>query len=577
MRPEKIPVKISADYAALMKDGAAMNDKSRYVFVTSSHSSSTLQSAPAPMSKPLAPPVSQTISEHRAPGTNNLWTSGMLIVVAIALAKLILHCIFNNRYGYFRDEFDYLACARHLAWGYVDQPPLIPFLVRISYEVLGTSLRAIRFLPALASSATIVLGAIIARDLGGRRFALVLTAVCLLVAPMYLSDGSLLTTNCLEPLLWMGCAYFAIQVVKRNDPRYWLWFGVVAGLGMQEKYSMAVMGFAIVLGFLLTSQRRLLFSKWLLLGGLAAFLIFLPNLLWNLHYGWPFLQLMHNIHARGRDVVLSPFQYFAQQWLLTLPLAAPVWIAGVLALLFWPRLRPYRLLGWSYLVAFTVFVVLHGKNYYLAPIYPMLFAAGAIAIETGIEKIRQGWMKPALIVILLAGGAWLAPIVIPVFSPAHFIAYMEKLPFKLPHTEHSHERALLPQHYSDQFGWQEMVEVTAQAWSRIPAGERHDCAIFAQNYGQAGAIDFFGPRYGLPPALSGHQTYWIWGPRGYSGDCMIVLDDRPEVLHKLFTDVEYIGRSDNPYALENHIPVFLCRGKKFSSLADLWPRLKNWD
>jgi hypothetical protein len=501
----------------------------------------------------------------------------MLIVLAIALAKLVLHCIFNNRYGYFRDEFDYLACAKHLGWGYVDQPPLIPFLVRISYEILGTSLRAIRFLPALASSGTVVFAAVIARDLGGRRFALVLTAVCVLVAPMYLSDGSLLTTNCLEPLLWMGCAYCAIQIVKRNDPRYWLGFGVVAGIGMEEKYSIAVMCFALVLGFVLTKARRLLFNRWLLLGGLAAFLIFLPNILWNLHYDWPFLQLQHNIRASGRDVQLSAFQYFAQQWLLTLPLGAPVWIAGVLALLFWPRLKNYRLLGWSYLIAFTVFVVLHGKNYYLAPIYPMLFAAGAIAIESGIEKTRQAWMKPALIAILLAAGAWLAPIVIPVLSVDHFTAYMDKLPFKLPRSEHSHARAVLPQHYSDQFGWQEMTAVTAQAWSRIPPVERADCAIFAQNYGQAGAIDFFGSRYGLPPALSGHQTYWIWGPRGYSGNCMIILDDRKEVLDKLFADVQYVGESNSPYALENHIPVFICRGKKFSSLAALWPRLKKWD
>lgn len=500
----------------------------------------------------------------------------MLIVFAIGVAKLALHCFFNNRYGYFRDEFDYLACAKHLAWGYVDQPPLVPFLARISYEILGTSLRAIRFLPALVSSSAVLLAGVMARELGGRRFAMVLAAVCVLVAPMYLSDGSLLTTNCLEPLLWTGLAYFAVLVVKRNDPRYWLWFGVVAGMGMEEKYSIAVMGFAIVLGFLLTRQRRLLFNRWLLLGGLAAFLIFLPNVLWNAYYGWPFLQAMHHIRAVGRDIVLSPFQYFAQQWLLTLPLAAPIWITGVLAFLFWPRLKPYRLLGWCYLAAFTVFVVLKGKNYYLAPIYPAMFAAGAVMIEHAIEKWRQGWLKPVIVTILLAGGAWLAPIVIPVFSPEHFIAYMEKLPFKLPHTEHSHERAVLPQHYADQFGWEEIAAVTAQAWSKIPPQERKDCGIFAQNYGQAGAIDFFGPRYGMPPALSGHQSYWLWGPRGYSGNCLIVLDDEPEVLQKLFEHVEYVGRSESPYALEQHIPVFICKGKKFSSLAVLWPRLKHW-
>src|SRR5258708_7178854 len=199
------------------------------------------------------------------------FAGGMLIVVAIAFGKLVFHCIFNNRYGYFRDEFDYMSCGDHLAWGYVDQPPLLPFLVRISRTVLGESLRSIRFLPALATSALVVLTALIARELGGRRFALVLSAVAVLVAPVYLSGGSLLTTNCLEPLLWMGCVYFAILAIKR-DPRYWLWFGVVAGLGLEEKYSIAVLGFALVVGLLLTEERRVFFKMWIWLGGALAFL-----------------------------------------------------------------------------------------------------------------------------------------------------------------------------------------------------------------------------------------------------------------------------------------------------------------
>ena len=505
----------------------------------------------------------------------SFFAGGMLIVVAIALAKLVFHCIFNNRYGYFRDEFDYMSCGDHLAWGYVDQPPLLPFLVRISRTVLGDSLRSIRFLPALATSAGVVLTALIAREFGGRGFALILSAVAFLIAPIYLSGGSLLTTNSIEPLLWMGCVYFAILAIKR-DARYWLWFGVIAGLGLEEKYSIAVLGFGIVVGLLLTKQRSMFLKKWFWLGGLAAFLIFLPNVAWNVHNHWPFLELMHNIRASGRDVRLSAFEFFTQQVLLLHPLTAPIWITGVFALLLSPRLKKYRMLGWCYLVAFTVFVVLKGKNYYLAPIYPMLFAAGAVLIETGIVRTRQAWLKPAIIVLLIAGGAWLAPLVVPVFSVDHFISYLNDLPFKVPRSEHSHERALLPQHYADQFGWEEMSAMTAQAWARVPPEERRECAIYAQDYGQAGAIDFFGPRYGLPPALSGHQTYFLWGPRNYSGNCMIVLDDKKEVLDQLFERVEYVGTSDNPYALERNIPVFLCKGAKFGSLQKLWPKLKKW-
>jgi hypothetical protein len=505
------------------------------------------------------------------------FTGGMLIVVIISLAKFLLHFYFNNRYGYFRDEFDYMACGDHLGWGYVDQPPLIPFLIHVCRALLGDSLRSIRFIPALASSLLVIQTAVLARELGGRRFALLLSAIAIIIAPQYLSNGSLLGTNCLEPNLWMGCAYFIILAIKRNDPRHWLWFGVIAGLGLEEKYSIALFGFGIVVGLLLTEPRRAFLNKWIWMGGLAAFLIFLPNLLWNIHYHWPFLQLMHAIRAEGRDVILPPLQYLWQQMLLVHPLTAPIWITGLIALLFSRRLKPYRVLGWSYLVCYTVFFVLHGKNYYLAPIYPMLFAAGAVMIESATQRAPLTWTRPAMVVVLLAAGAYFAPVVVPVLSPDRFIAYLKYLPMKLPVMEHSHARAVLPQWYSDQFGWNEIVAETAVAWNRLSPDQRRDCGIFAQDYGQAGAIDFLGRSYGLPPALSGHQTYFLWGPRGYTGQCMIVLDDKREVLEHFWDNVEYVGTSaDNPYALEREIDVFICKGAKFGTLAQLWPRIKKW-
>src|SRR3989440_4576711 len=319
---------------------------------------------------------------------------GMPIVLFLAFANFLLHLYFNNRYGYFRDEFDYMACGDRLAWGYVDQPPLVPFLIKISRLVLGDSLRSIRIVPALATSAAVILTAMIARELGGRRFALVLSALAFIGVPIYLNDGSVMTTNCLEPLLWMGCVYFAIMAIKSDDPHYWLWFGVVAGIGLEEKYSIAVLGFAIVVGLLLTEQRRVFTKKWIWLGRALAFLIFLPNLLWNVQNHWPFVQLMHNIKADDRDVILSPPAYFAQQVLIIHPLFAPIWITGVLAFLFSARLKPYRFLGWCYLAAFAVFVVLKGKNYYLGPIYPVYLAAGAAVIESYIARSRQVWLKP---------------------------------------------------------------------------------------------------------------------------------------------------------------------------------------
>jgi len=503
---------------------------------------------------------------------------GMLAVYFIAMFSFALHLIFNNRYGYFRDEFDYIACGRHPAWGYVDQPPLLPILTRIFMGVFGDSLRSVRLLPALSSAALIVLTGVIARELGGKRFAVALSALAVLVGPIYLSGGSLLTSNCdLEVLLWMGCVYFAILAIKREQPRYWLWFGIVAGIGLEEKYSIVVLGLAIVAGLLLSRQRRLLLNKWMWFGGLAALLIFLPNLLWNIHYDWPFVQLMRNIRSEGRDVVLSPWQFFSQQLLLTHFASALFWIVGVIALLVARRFQPYRFLGWAYLASFAVFVFLKGKNYYLAPIYPVYEAAGAIVIADAIDRIHQSWLKPAIVVLLLATGAVFAPLAMPILPVDQFISYMERLPIKIPRSEHSHERAALPQHYADQFGWNEIVDKTAEAWQRIPADERKDCAIFAQDYGQAGAIDFLGPKYGLPNALSGDRTWWLWGPRGYSGNCLIVLGDRRARLEQLFDHVEYLGNSaPNPYALETEISINICHGAKFGTPAELWPQLKRW-
>ncbi|HEV2398710.1 MAG TPA: glycosyltransferase family 39 protein [Candidatus Sulfotelmatobacter sp.] len=513
---------------------------------------------------------------------HSLLLNGMTIVWAIALAKLILHLYFNNRYGYFRDEFDYMSCGDHLQWGYVDQPPLIPFLTHISRAVLGDSLRAIRFIPALASSLLVVQAAAAARLLGGRRYALILTAICVALAPQYVSNGGLLGTNALEPNLWLGCAQFVILAIQRNDPRYWIGFGIVAGLGMEEKYTIAVFGLGVVVGLLLTEQRRAFLNKWIWLGGLAAFLVFLPNLLWNWHYDWPFLQLIRAIRAEGRDVVWGPFQFFFQQLMEVDPIAGPVWLAGLFALLFWKPLRPYRVLGWSYVVSYAVIYLQHGKNYYLAPVYPMLFAAGAVALDAWLSGSpesppRFAWLKPVLAIVIAANGIYLMPITVPILSPDHFLAFTKTLPMKLPINEHSHARAALPQWYSDQFGWKEIADETAIAWNRIPAAERSDCGIFAQDYGQAGSIDFFGRSQGMPGAMSGDRTYWLWGPHNYSGNCMIVLDDRKEVLERYWNEVEYVGTSaPNEWALEQQIPVFICKGKKFDSWAGVWPHLKRW-
>ncbi len=506
-----------------------------------------------------------------------------LAVWLIAAAKFALHFYFNNRYGYFRDEFNYIACGEHLDWGFVDHPPLIPLAVKLSRMLFGDSLRVIRLVPAIASSLMVVQAAalarrlmqspVLARRMNGTTYAMLLTAATIALAPIYLSAGSLLTTNCLEPLLWMGCVYFAIRAVQ-DDPRFWLAFGATAGLGMEEKYSIAVLGGGIVFGLLLTPHRRALASRWIWLGGALALLIFLPNLLWNIQHHWPFLEVMRNIRATGKDVVLSPPRFFLEQMLLLGPVSAPLWLGGLGALLWWRRLRPFRFLGWCYLFTFAFFELSHGKNYYLAPVYPMLFAAGSAALAA--SSLR--WLKSAAPLAILSTNLVLVPLVVPVLSPEKLSAYLDSLPFEVPRSEVSFAGASLPQHYADQFGWQEMVDVVARGWATLSPEERAHCGIFAQNYGQAGAIDLLGSKLnlGLPPALSGHQTYYLWGTHGYSGNCLIVTGDGEARLRQLFELVEKIGESSSAYAMEKRIPVYLCKRAKFGSLEAIWPKIKLW-
>ncbi|HEX8924970.1 MAG TPA: glycosyltransferase family 39 protein [Terriglobales bacterium] len=508
---------------------------------------------------------------------------GMAIAWIITALIFLLHLYFNKGYGYFRDEFNYMACGDHLQWGYVDQPPLVPFLIRICRALLGDSLRSIRFIPALATSLLVVQTALFARELGGRRYALVLTAIAIALAPQYLSNGSLLGTNCLEPTFWLGTAWFAMLAVKRENPRYWIWAGVMLGLGIENKYSILLLGIGIIVGLLLTPQRRQLRSSWFWLGVVAAFLIFLPNLIWNVRNHWPFLELIRNIRAEHRDVILGPFAFFFSQLMETNFFTGIIWIAGLCALLFTERFRPYRFLGWSFVFCYVAMFLQHAKSYYLAPIYPMLIAVGCVALEASLDRaeVRNRnweWARHTLAWTVLCSGLYNVPITVPVLSPDAFMYYAKHfLPFKLPVNEYSHARAALPQWYSDQFGFKEIADEVEVAWNRIPANERVDCAIFAQDYGQAGAVDFFGRAHGLPGALSGDRTYFLWGPRGYSGNCMIVLDDSRENLDKLFQNVEYVGMStENRYALEGPVPVFICKGKKFESLERIWPKLKRW-
>ena len=514
--------------------------------------------------------------EPDQPRSKSWFASGPAIVLYIACAKLLLHVLTASHYGYFRDELYYLACGEHLDWGYVDQPPLIAVIAWFSRAVFGESLLAIRFLPALASALLVLLTALIAREFGGKRFALAFSALTVALTAIYLIMGHLLTMNAFEPLIWMGCAYVVIRIIKTGNQKLWIWFGVLAGLGLENKYSMAVFGFGVVVGLLLTPARRFLAHKWIWIAGAIAFLIFLPNLVWNIRHHWPFFELMRNIRASGRDIELGPVQYVLQQILLMNPVAFPIWLAGLLFLMFARDGKPYRLLGWAYLTTLTAFIVLHGKNYYPTPAYPMLLAAGAVVIERALSHGRREWLKSAIVIVLVAATIPLLPVVVPVLSVETYLRYQEKLPFELPRSERGHLAAALPQYYADNFGWEEMTAAVARIYNSLPPEERAKTAIVGNNFGESGAIDFFGKRYGLPKSIGVHQSYFLWGPRNYTGEIMIVLGDRPDALRRLCNQVEIAAELSHPYNPMENGPVLVCRGLKWN-LQEVWPRVKKWD
>lgn len=495
------------------------------------------------------------------------------VVWFFVAAKLLIHFLFNGGYGYFRDELYYLACAEHLDWGYVDQPPLVALVAWFARNFLGESLFALRLLPALAGAGKVLLTGLLVREFGGGRLAQIVAGTVVVLAPGFLVVDNFLSMNAFEPLFWMGCALVLVRIIKTENGKLWLWFGLLAGLGLQNKHSMLFFGFAVVVALLLTRQRRWLASGWMWMGGALALLIFLPNLVWQIQRDFPTYELLRNVKETGKNVVLSPLGFIWQQMFNTGLPAAAVWLAGLWFFFFHRIGRHFRVLGWTYLILLALFIVLEAKPYYLGPIYPMLMAAGAVALEPALGRMRI--IALGALAVIVAMGVFSALLVMPILPVEKNARLLRWTGLTPPRTEVSHTSEL-PQHLSDQFGWPELAAEVARIYHALPPEEQARTAIFGDNYGQAGAIDFFGPALGLPKAISGHQNYYYWGPRHYTGEMVIVLGGRREVLETQFESVVEAGRTNHPWAMpEENGPIYLCRGLRYD-LAEIWPQLKRW-
>jgi hypothetical protein len=502
--------------------------------------------------------------------------SDLAILALIASAKFVFHLATSQGYGIFRDELYYIACSEHLALGYVDQPPLSILLLWIARRTLGDSLLAIRLLAALAGALSVFVAGLIARQLGGRRGAQVLAALAVFFAPVFLAFAHFFSMNVFDLLFWTVLELLAVRILWRDEPRLWVVFGVVAGLGLQNKYSVAFLVFGLAVGLLLTPQRRHLRSPWLWLGAGLAALIFLPHLWWQVQTGWASLEFMRRATAE-KNLPVAPLAFAAQQLLLLNPLLFPLWLTGLLALLLALSLARVRALGWAYVAVFVLFVTQRAKVYYLAPIYPVLFAAGAVTLERVGARRAWRWAVPAAAALAVVAGLVSLPLAVPVLPVERFLAYQRALGVSPPQMERN-PRGALPQVFADMHGWSELVDTVARVYERLPAAARPRAVVLVNNYGEAGAIDFLGRARGLPRAISGHNNYWLWGPGDLrADDTVIAVGPSREQLLDAFEQVDRVDTVRCEYCMpfENDLPVHLARGLR-KPLPELWQRLKKF-
>jgi len=486
--------------------------------------------------------------------------SDLGILILLALAKVLLHMLTNSQYGFHRDELATLDNARYLAWGYVAYPPITPFIARVALESFGPSLVGVRLFAALAQGMSMILAGLMAREMDGTRLAQVLAALTAGIAPAALGMGTMLMYISFDYLWWVLIAYLTIRLLRSENPHGWLGIGAVIGLGMLTKYTMAFCAAGIVVGVLFTRTRRHLFSPWLWGGVVLSLLIFLPNLIWQIKHDFISLEFLSNIHQR--DIAWGRTGgYLVEQFFVSAnPFTIPVWVAGLYFYFFTPQGKRFRLAGWMYVVPFVLFLWLQGRSYYLSPAYPMLLAAGSVFGARWLNSLRTRTARLVRRITwgaLAVGGTVAALLVLP-------IAPVNSTLWNLANEMHDN--------FVEQIGWPELVETIADIYTALPVEEQSLTGILTINYGEAGAVNLYGPAYGLPEAISGMNSYW-W--RGYGNpppQTLIVVGYERDTATQFFEACEWAGQTTNRYGVKNEETtyfsnLFVCRG-----LRDTWPK-----
>ncbi len=501
--------------------------------------------------------MSSNISPNRRPDSANIhardsvWFGDTALLIYLALVTIIVHMLVGQRYGIHRDELATLDDARHLAWGYVAYPPVTPFFGRLSLILFGPTLPGFRLFAALAQAVALVLTGLMAREMGGGRGAQLVAAFA--GVPFCLGGGALMQYVSFDYLCWVLTAYFMVRLLVSGNPRWWLAIGASIGFGMLSKYTMGVFAIGIVAGVFLTDARKYLRSKWLWCGVALSILIFLPNLLWQAQNHFISLEFLKHIHER--DVRQGRTRNFLpEQFEMTL-LAFPLCLAGLYYSFLVPAGKRLRAIGWMFVVPLTLFVILKGRSYYFAAAYPMVYAVGSVWGESWLASLNRGWAATLRAVALLVLAVDMA------------IAAAIALPLAPVHSKWWDVASKIQGDFVEEIGWPELVETVAKVRDSLPPDELAHLGILAANYGEAGAVNLYGPNYGLPPAISGVNSFWARGYGDPPPETLIVLGHSSGFLARNFDSCRVAAHTWNRYGVENeesvdHPDIYVCRGLK---------------
>ena len=488
------------------------------------------------------------------------WAALVLIAAAIAL----LHILTNGRYGFHRDELQFLSDARHLDWGYVSYPPLTPFLERISLDLFGLSMVGLRLFSVLAQTAAIVVTGLMAKELGGGRLAQVTSSLAVALSPLPLFEGTEFQYTTFDYLWWVLVAYFTIRLLRTENPRWWLAIGAVVGLGLETKYAIVFYIAGILTGVAFTRARRYVLNGWFWAGIAVALLIFLPNLIWLIRHDFISYDFLQHIHVR--DVGEGRAEGFLTgQFLICANLyAAPLWLAGLVAFL---RDSRYRMLAWMYLVPLAIFFFSKGRHYYMAAAYPMLIAMGAAVGERWVKSL-PAWGRRTVEAVFFQGllitGAYACAVVVPLASSGPL------RDFALRHGDNLRE----------EIGWNELVKTVAGIRDSLAPDQRVNMGIIVGNYGEQGAIELLGPPYQLPPPISLTNSAWLRGYPTPQPTTLIVVGVSKDWVDRIFTGCTLAGHNGNSEGIKNeeseyHPDIFVC-GSPRLPWPEFWKKYQSF-